>query len=73
MGGGQRTGNGFPGAARGPPRRGAGKPKVVARGFDVDYRVEGLIGEGQVLGVAAHEIQAGHLVLFSAEVDAGAV
>ena len=34
------------------------------RSFDVDHRVEGLIGERQVLGVALHEIQAGQLCLF---------
>ena len=43
------------------------------RGFDIDHHVEGLIAEGQVLGVALHEIQAGHVVPFSAKVDAGLV
>lgn len=39
------------------------------RGFDIDHRIEGLVGEGQVFGVALHEIQSGQLVLFPAEVD----
>jgi hypothetical protein len=29
------------------------------RGFDIDHRVEGFVREGQVLGVAVHEISLG--------------
>ena len=35
--------------------------RVAVRGLDVEHRVEGLIGERQVLGVAVHEIQPGRL------------
>jgi hypothetical protein len=43
------------------------------RGFDIDHRVEGLVGERQVLGVALHELQAGQIVPFPAKVDTGRV
>ena len=49
------------------------KPRVVDRGFDIDHRVEGLVGEGQVLSIALHELQASQIVSFSAKVDAGRV
>jgi predicted lipoprotein len=41
------------------------------RGFDIDHRVEGLVDEGQVLGVTLHEIQARQIVPFSAKRNAG--
>ena len=44
----------------------SGKVRVVGAGFDVDHRVEGLVVERQVLGVALHEIQAGQIVPLSA-------
>ena len=46
---------------------------VVDRGFDIDHGVEGLIWEGQALGVALHEVQAGQVVPLSAEFDADRV
>ncbi|MDT7761553.1 MAG: hypothetical protein QOC63_973 [Mycobacterium sp.] len=51
----------------------AGEPRVAVRGFDIDHRVEGLVREGQVFSVASHEIQAGQIVPFPAERDAGRV
>src|ERR1700742_4133969 len=42
---------------------------VTVRGFDIEHRVEGLIGEGQILGIAVHEIQPGQTVPFPAEGD----
>jgi hypothetical protein len=50
-----------------------GKPTVVDRGFDIDHCLEGFVGEGQVLGVALHELQASQVVPFSAEGDTGRV
>jgi hypothetical protein len=41
-----------------------GKPREAVRGFDVDHRVEGLVGEGQILGAALHELQAGQIMSF---------
>lgn len=46
---------------------------VLVRGFDVDDGIESLVGEGQVLRVALHEIQARQLVLLLAQLDAGRV
>ena len=43
------------------------------RGFDIDHLVEGLIEEGQLLGVTLHEIQTRQLVPFSTKVHAGRV
>ena len=43
------------------------------RGFDIEHRVEGFIGEGQVFGVAVNEIKARELVSFLAEGDAVSV
>ena len=40
----------------------AGQPRVCVRGLDIEHRVEGFVREGQVLGVAVHEIQPGHVV-----------
>ena len=41
-----------------------GLVRVVIRGFDIDHRIEGLVGEGQILGVALDEIAAGQPVSF---------
>ena len=49
------------------------KVRVDVRGLDVDHRIEGFVGEGQVLGVAVHELEAGQLVPLPAEFDAGCV
>src|SRR3954447_4274984 len=46
---------------------------VDVRGLDVDHRIKGFVREGQVLGVALHEIQAGQLVPLPAEVNGGRV
>ena len=43
--------------------------RVGVRGLDVEHRVEGLIGERQVLGVAVHEIQARQVVPAFGECD----
>ena len=42
--------------------------RVGVRGFDVDHRVEGLIGKGQAFGVALHEIQARQVVPFVGQI-----
>jgi hypothetical protein len=47
-----------------------GLVRVVIRGFDVHHRIKGLVGEGQVLGIALHEIQARQSVPLFAERDA---
>ena len=44
--------------------------RVGVRGLDVEHRVEGLIGERQVLGVAVHEVQARQVVPAFGEGDA---
>ncbi|CFR94672.1 Uncharacterised protein [Mycobacterium tuberculosis] len=51
----------------------AAKVGVLVRGFDIDHRIEGFVGERQVLRVALHELQAGQPVLCPAEVDAGRI
>jgi hypothetical protein len=40
------------------------------RGFDIEYRVEGLVGEGQAFGVAVHEVQPRQIMPLSAKSDA---
>ena len=60
----RRIGNARPGVARAPLRPGSGQIRIVIRGFDIDHRVKRLVGEGQALGVALHEIQAGQIVPF---------
>jgi NAD(P)-dependent dehydrogenase (short-subunit alcohol dehydrogenase family) len=49
------------------------KVGVDVRGFDIDHRIEGLVGEGQVLGAALHEIEVRQVVPLLAEGDAGCV
>jgi len=50
-----------------------GQPWVAVRGFDIDDRVERLVREGQVVGIALHEIQAVQVVCLTAEIDPGLV
>ena len=50
-----------------------GKVRVGSRGFEIDHRVEGLVGEGQLLCVAVHEVHAGQIVPLSAKGDGGPV
>jgi hypothetical protein len=38
------------------------KPRIEVRCFDIDHRVEGLVIEREVLGVAVHEIQTGQIM-----------
>jgi hypothetical protein len=49
------------------------KVRVAVRGFDIEHHVEGFVVEGQVLGVASHEIRTGQIVPFLAKLDAGRV
>ena len=41
--------------------------RVEVRGFDVDHRVEAVLGERQILGIALHERQLGQIVAPLAE------
>lgn len=49
------------------------KPRVVIRGLYVDHRVQGLVCEGQVFGVALHKVQAGQMMPCSAKGDGGRI